>query len=45
MKKGILLCGHGSRTKTGTDSFKELVDLRENKHVLGKCIPTDQHPI
>ncbi|WP_159023772.1 sirohydrochlorin chelatase [Formosa sp. L2A11] len=25
MKKGILLCGHGSRTKTGTDAFKELV--------------------
>lgn len=25
MKKGILLCGHGTRTKTGTDAFKELV--------------------
>ncbi|WP_370398075.1 sirohydrochlorin chelatase [Tenacibaculum dicentrarchi] len=25
MKKGILLCGHGSRTKTGTDAFKQLV--------------------
>ncbi|WNH12487.1 sirohydrochlorin chelatase [Thalassobellus suaedae] len=25
MKKGILLCGHGSRTKSGTDAFKELV--------------------
>jgi len=27
MKKGILLCGHGSRTKTGTDAFKEMVNI------------------
>lgn len=26
MKKGILLCGHGSRTKSGTDSFKVLIE-------------------
>ena len=32
MKKGILLCGHGSRTKTGTDSFKELVDLLKKRY-------------
>ena len=25
MKKGILLCGHGSRTKGGTDAFKGLI--------------------
>lgn len=25
MKKGILLCGHGSRTTSGTEAFKELV--------------------
>ncbi|WP_299778779.1 sirohydrochlorin chelatase [uncultured Formosa sp.] len=32
MKKGILLCGHGSRTKTGTDSFKELVALLQARY-------------
>ena len=32
MKKGILLCGHGSRTKTGTDSFKELVALLKARY-------------
>lgn len=25
MKKGILICGHGSRDKEGTDGFKEMV--------------------
>ena len=32
MKKGILLCGHGSRTKSGTNSFKELVDLLKKRY-------------
>jgi len=32
MKKGILLCGHGSRTKSGTDSFKELVNILKNRY-------------
>ncbi len=32
MKKGILLCGHGSRTKTGTDAFKELVALLKKRY-------------
>lgn len=27
MKEGILLCGHGSRTKSGTDAFKKLIAL------------------
>ena len=32
MKKGILLCGHGSRTKSGTDSFKELVAILKERY-------------
>lgn len=32
MKKGILLCGHGSRTKTGTDAFKELVSILKARY-------------
>lgn len=32
MKKGILLCGHGSRTKTGTDAFKGLVGLLQARY-------------
>lgn len=32
MKKGILLCGHGSRTKTGTDAFKELVSILKGRY-------------
>ena len=32
MKKGILLCGHGSRTKTGTDAFKELIDILKKRY-------------
>lgn len=32
MKKGILLCGHGSRTKTGTDAFKELVSILKTRY-------------
>ncbi len=32
MKKGILLCGHGSRTKTGTAAFKELVDILQKRY-------------
>jgi len=32
MKKGILLCGHGSRTKTGTDAFKELVQILKERY-------------
>lgn len=31
-KKGILLCGHGSRTKSGTESFKELVGLLKARY-------------
>jgi len=31
-KKGILLCGHGSRTKTGTDAFKNLVGLLKARY-------------
>jgi len=32
MKKGLLLCGHGSRTKTGTDAFKELVKILKERY-------------
>ena len=32
MKKGILLCGHGSRRKTGTEAFKELVGLLKARY-------------
>ncbi len=32
MKKGILLCGHGSRTKTGTAAFKELVGILQKRY-------------
>ncbi|NLR92986.1 sirohydrochlorin chelatase [Flammeovirga agarivorans] len=32
MKEGILLCGHGSRRKTGTDAFKKLVALLKNRY-------------
>ena len=32
MRKGILLCGHGSRTKTGTESFKKLVDILKKRY-------------
>ena len=32
MKKGILLCGHGSRTKTGTDAFKEMVNILKSRY-------------
>ncbi|GAA3628198.1 sirohydrochlorin chelatase [Flavivirga jejuensis] len=32
MKKGILLCGHGSRTKTGTAAFKELVGILQARY-------------
>ncbi|MBL4746595.1 MAG: sirohydrochlorin chelatase [Flavobacteriaceae bacterium] len=32
MKKGILLCGHGSRTKTGTDAFKKMVTILKNRY-------------
>jgi sirohydrochlorin cobaltochelatase len=32
MKKGILLCGHGSRTKTGTDAFKGMVDILKKRY-------------
>ncbi len=32
MKKGILLCGHGSRTKTGTDAFKQLVEALQARY-------------
>jgi len=32
MKKGILLCGHGSRTKGGTDAFKGLVAKLKDRY-------------
>lgn len=32
MKKGILLCGHGSRTKSGTDAFKGLVKILKERY-------------
>lgn len=32
MKEGILLCGHGSRTKSGTDAFKKLIELLKNRY-------------
>ncbi|QDO94411.1 sirohydrochlorin chelatase [Formosa sediminum] len=32
MKKGILLCGHGSRTKSGTNAFKELVSALQARY-------------
>jgi len=32
MRKGILLCGHGSRTKSGTDSFKELIEKLKERY-------------
>ncbi|PQJ72730.1 sirohydrochlorin chelatase [Polaribacter butkevichii] len=32
MKKGILLCGHGSRTKSGTEAFKELVSQLQARY-------------
>ncbi|BDS11206.1 sirohydrochlorin chelatase [Aureispira anguillae] len=31
-KKGILLCGHGSRTKSGTDAFKSLIELLKKRY-------------
>ncbi len=32
MKKGILLCGHGSRTKSGTDAFKEMIEVLKKRY-------------
>lgn len=32
MKKGILLCGHGSRRKTGTDAFKALIAILKERY-------------
>ncbi len=32
MKKGILLCGHGSRTKTGTAAFKKMVNTLKSRY-------------
>lgn len=32
MKKGILLCGHGSRTSSGTNAFKEMVAILKNRY-------------
>lgn len=32
MKKGILLCGHGTRRKTGTDAFKTLVAILKERY-------------
>ena len=32
MKTGILLCGHGSRRKSGTESFKKLVEILKERY-------------
>lgn len=32
MKKGILLCGHGSRRKSGTDAFKGLIAILKERY-------------
>ncbi|OHX65869.1 sirohydrochlorin chelatase [Flammeovirga pacifica] len=32
MKEGILLCGHGSRRKSGTDAFKNLVGILKKRY-------------
>ena len=32
MKEGILLCGHGSRRKTGTDAFKKMVAILKERY-------------
>ncbi len=32
MKEGILLCGHGSRRKSGTNAFKELISLLKERY-------------
>ncbi len=32
MKKGILLCGHGTRKRAGTDAFKNLVLILKNRY-------------
>lgn len=32
MKKGILLCGHGTRRKSGTQSFQKLVSLLKERY-------------
>lgn len=32
MKKGVLLCGHGSRTQSGTDAFKALVQILKERY-------------
>ena len=32
MKKGILLCGHGTRRKSGTKSFQKLVSLLKERY-------------
>lgn len=32
MKKGILICGHGSRDKEGVEGFKELVRLLKHRY-------------
>ena len=32
MKEGILFCGHGSRRKSGTDAFKELIVIFKKRY-------------
>ena len=32
MKEGIILCGHGSRRKSGTDAFKGLVSILKERY-------------
>jgi len=33
MKKGILICGHGSRDKEGTDGFREMVAKLQTRYI------------
>ena len=32
MKEGILFCGHGSRRKSGTEAFKELISILKKRY-------------
>jgi len=32
MKEGILLCGHGSRRKTGVDAFKQMIAIMKDRY-------------
>lgn len=48
MKKGILICGHGSRDKEGVEGFKELVrllKLRYPEHIVDYGFLEFSHPV